>query len=74
MIIDMLSIGERTGDMPSALSHITKRYEGELEKNITIFTTALEPIMIFVVAMIIGFIAVAIMQAVLSVSSGAGLS
>ncbi|MGN0845423.1 MAG: type II secretion system F family protein [Kiritimatiellia bacterium] len=74
MIIDMLSIGERTGDMPSALSHITKRYEGELEKNITIFTTALEPIMIFIVAMIIGFIAVAIMQAVLSVSSGAGLS
>lgn len=74
MIIDMLAIGERTGDMPSALSHIAKRYEGELEKNIVVFTTALEPIMICVIAIVIGFIAVAIMQAVLSVSSGAGIA
>lgn len=73
MVIDMIAIGERTGDMPSALSHISKRYESELEKNILVFTTALEPIMIFLVAIAVGFIAIAIMQAVLTVSSGAGI-
>jgi type II secretory pathway component PulF len=69
-IIDLISIGEQTGDMPAALGHIAKRYENELEKNVTIFTAALEPIMIFVVALIIAFVAISVMQAVLGVTSG----
>ena len=69
-VIDLLAVGERTGDMPSALAHVAKRYESQLEKNILVFTTALEPIMIFAVAVVVGFIAMAIMQAVLSVTSG----
>ena len=72
-IIDLMSVGEQTGDMPASLGHIAKRYESDLNKNVAVFTTALEPIMIFVVAIIIAFIAVAVMQAVLSVSSGAGI-
>ena len=72
-VIDLVSIGERTGDMPAALAHVAKRYESELSKNILVFTTALEPIMICAVAGIIGFIAVSIMQAVLSVTSGMNL-
>lgn len=73
MVIDMIAIGERTGDMPGALSHVSKRYETELDKNILNFTTALEPIMICLVALAIAFVVIAIMQAVLAVSSGAGI-
>ncbi len=73
MVIDMIAIGERTGDMPTALEHVSTRYERQLETNILVFTTALEPIMICAVALIIGFIAVAIMQAVLGVTSGMDL-
>lgn len=72
-IIDLLAIGEQTGDMPAALGHIAKRYESELNKNVTIFTTALEPIMIFVVALIIAFVAISVMQAVLGVTSGVNI-
>ena len=71
--IDLMAVGEQTGDMPSALGHIAKRYENELNKNVTVFTTALEPIMIVAVALIIAFIAISVMQAVLSVTSGAGI-
>lgn len=69
--IDMIAIGERTGDMPSALGHVAKRFEAELDRNITRFTSALEPIMIFVVAIIIAVIAISIIQAVMAVSSSA---
>lgn len=72
-IIDLIAIGEQTGDMPAALGHIAKRYESELNKNITLFTTALEPIMIFIVALIIAFVAISVMQAVLGVTSGANI-
>lgn len=71
--IDMIAIGERTGDMPSALGHVAKRFEAELDKNVTRFTSALEPIMIFIVAIIIAVIAISIIQAVMAVSSSANI-
>jgi len=69
-IIDLIAIGEQTGDMPAALGHIAKRYENALERNVAIFTSALEPIMIFAVAIVIAFVAISVMQAVLGVTSG----
>jgi len=70
MLIDLLAIGEQTGDMPAALGHVGKRYESELDHNVLIFTNALEPILILGVAVIIGFVAISIMMAVLSITSG----
>jgi len=70
MMIDMLAIGEQTGDMPSALKHIARRYENELDRNVKIFTTALEPILIVVVALLVGFVAVSILMAVFNLSNG----
>ena len=71
MAIDLMEVGEQTGNMPSALGHVARRYESELNKNVQIFTTALEPIMIFVVAIIIAFVAISVMQAVLSMNAQA---
>ncbi len=69
---DMLAIGEQTGDMPGALEHIGRRYETELDRNIRLFTTALEPILIVLVAVIVGFVAISILMAVFKVTSGLG--
>ena len=70
MLTDMLSIGEQTGDMTTALTHIARRYENELDRNVIIFTTALEPILIVVVALLVGFVAVAILMAVFNLTNG----
>ncbi len=72
MMTDLLAIGEQTGDMPSALGHIGRRYESEMDKNIKVLTAALEPILIVFVAAIVGFIAISILSAVFKVSSGIG--
>jgi type II secretory pathway component PulF len=73
LMIDMLSIGEQTGDMAGALKHIAHRYESELSRNVKIFTTALEPILIVVVAVLVGFVAVSIVMAVFNITSGLGV-
>ena len=70
LMTDMMTIGEQTGDMPGALSHIGRRFEGELDRNIKVFTTALEPILIVLVAGGVGFVAVSILLAVFKVTSG----
>lgn len=73
MLTDMLAIGEQTGDMPSALNHIARRYENELDRNVKIFTTALEPILIVGVALAVGFVAVSILMAVFNLTNGMGV-
>jgi type II secretory pathway component PulF len=73
LMIDMLMIGEQTGDMAGALKHIAHRYESELSRNVKIFTTALEPILIVVVAVLVGFVAVSIVMAVFNITSGLGV-
>jgi len=70
MMTDMLAVGEETGDLPSSLSHIAKRYEGELDHSLKIFTTALEPILIVLISVVVGFVAISILSAVFSLSSG----
>jgi len=72
MMTDMLSIGEQTGDMSGALEHVGRRYETELDRNIKTFTTALEPILIVLVAVVVGFVAISILMAVLQATSGLG--
>jgi type II secretory pathway component PulF len=73
LMTDMLAIGEQTGDMAGALEHIGRRYESELDRNIKIFTTALEPILIVLVAVVVGFVAISILTAVFKVTSGLGI-
>jgi len=70
LMIEMLSIGEQTGDMAGALAHIGRRYENELDRNVKIFTAALEPILIVVVAILVGFVAISILMAVFNLTSG----
>lgn len=70
MLTDMLAIGEETGDMAGALTHIARRYESELDRNVKIFTTVLEPILIVMIAGMVGFVAISILMAVFDLTSG----
>lgn len=73
IMTDMMAIGEQTGDMPGALGHVARRYEDELDRSVKLFTTAIEPILIVVVAVVVGFIAVSILMAVFSMTNGLGV-
>ena len=67
-MIDMLAIGEETGDMPSALMHITRRYDTELDRLVKTCTTVLEPLLIVLVALVVGGIAVCLLLPVLTLT------
>ena len=72
MMTDMLAVGEQAGDMAASLEHIGKRYQKDMDRNIATFTNALEPILIVTIAMVIGFVAVAILMAVFNMSKAIG--
>lgn len=72
MMTDMLAVGEQAGDMAGSLEHIGRRYQKDMDRNITTFTNALEPILIVAIAGVVGFVAIAILMAVFKVSSSLG--
>lgn len=68
LLIDMLAVGEETGDLAGSLKHITRRYDSELDRLVQTCTTVLEPLLIVFVAIVIGGIAIALLLPVLTLT------
>ncbi len=61
MAIQMISVGEQSGALEKMLNKIADIYEREAESRITVMTSMLEPIMILVMALVVGFMLVSIL-------------
>jgi type II secretory pathway component PulF len=69
LLTDMLAVGEQAGDMTGSLNNIARRYDSDLDRAVKIFTTVLEPILILLVAVLVGFVAVSLLLAVFEMTS-----
>ena len=67
----MFKVGEETGTLDQQLEMASHYFDRELESRIKKFTTMFEPIMIIFVGLIVGFVAVALVQAMYGVLDGA---
>jgi type IV pilus assembly protein PilC len=66
----MFKVGEETGTLDEQLSVASLYFDRELEGRIKKFTTMFEPLMIVFVGLIVGFVAIALVQAMYGVMSG----
>jgi len=75
MVVQMVAIGEETGSLDQMLSKIADFYESEVDATLASLTAALEPILIVVLGVIVGFIVISmflpLVQAISSLQSGA---
>lgn len=69
MGINLVRVGERTGELPGMLRTLGKLYENASRERMKRFLILLEPITILIVGCVIGFIMVAIMLAITSLST-----
>jgi general secretion pathway protein F len=65
LLIHMISIGERTGELPQMLEMVAQNYEEQVNTKVTRLTTLLEPLMIVVMGVIVGIIVLAIFMPLL---------
>ena len=70
LLTDMLAVGEESGDMSGALEHIGRRYDNELDRAVKLLTTILEPVMMLLIAIGVGFVAISMLMAVFDLTSG----
>ena len=60
LMVDLVRIGEETGDVPGALNNIAGTYEGELQIALRVMTNLIEPALIIVMAVIVAFLLLSI--------------
>lgn len=70
LLTDMLAVGEESGDLVGALDRIARRYDAELERRVRVLTTLIEPVLILLVAIFVGFVAISMLTAVFDMTSG----
>ena len=69
MMIDLLKIGEETGDVPGALQNIAETYENELSIQLRVMTNLIEPAMIIVMAIGVGGLLFSVLSAMFAITS-----
>jgi type IV pilus assembly protein PilC len=69
LMIDLLKIGEETGDVPGALQNIADTYENELSVQLRVLTNLIEPAMIIVMAIGVGGLLFSILSAMFAITS-----
>ena len=61
LMVDLVRIGEETGDVPGALNNLADTFESELQISLRVMTQLIEPILIIVMAVIVGFLLISIL-------------
>jgi len=72
LMVDLVKIGEETGDVPGALKNVADTYEGELNIALRVMMNLIEPVLIIVMALGVGFLLLSVMLPMFRLISSIG--
>jgi type IV pilus assembly protein PilC len=72
MVISMVDVGEETGQLPEMLLKVADVYDDEVDNAVTALTSILEPIMIVILALIVGSVVFALFLPLIKMISAMG--
>ncbi len=72
MVISMVDVGEETGQLPEMLLKVADVYDDEVDNAVTALTSVLEPIMIVILALIVGSVVFALFLPLIKMISTMG--
>ncbi|MBF0493823.1 MAG: type II secretion system F family protein [Candidatus Omnitrophica bacterium] len=67
-VYNLIKIGEESGNLEESLTNIAETYEEDCEEALKVMTNLIEPILVLVVGLIVGFIVVAVLLPVFNIN------
>jgi type IV pilus assembly protein PilC len=67
MVTSMIEVGEETGALPEMLGRIADTYEEEVDNAVATLTTLIEPVMIVIMALVVGTIVIALFLPIIKI-------
>jgi len=71
VVVNMMAIGEETGRLDNVLMKISRSYDTEVDRAMKTLTSLLEPIIILVMGLVVGFIVISMLLPIFSIDPGA---
>lgn len=68
IVSHMITVGERSGELESMLNHVSRAYESQIAARVTQITSLLEPLILIVMAVFVGFIVLSIMLPIMQIN------
>ncbi len=69
LLTDMMAVGEQTGHFAETMQTIADVYERELERTVKITSALIPPVIIVLIALVVGFVVYSILSAVFEMTS-----
>jgi type IV pilus assembly protein PilC len=69
-VIGMIDVGEQTGALPDMLTKVADVYDNEVDNAVTAATSLLEPLMIVLLALLVGSIVIALFLPLIDIITG----
>jgi len=70
MFLDLVGVGEQTGDLAKALEKAGARFEKEMDRRIQRITALIQPVIIVVIALVVGAVVYSIITSIFDAMSG----
>jgi len=70
MFLDLVAVGEQTGDLSKALDKAGARFEKDMDRKIQRITALIQPVIIVVIALVVGVVVYSIITSIFGAMSG----
>jgi type IV pilus assembly protein PilC len=70
MVVNMIDVGEETGELDQMLEKVAETYDEEVETLVSSMVSMLEPVMVIVLGTIVGFIVIALFMPMVAMLQG----
>jgi len=70
MVLEMIKVGEETGETPQVLKNLADFYETEIASSLEKISSVIEPFLILIIGGVVGFFAISMMQPMFSIMKG----
>jgi type II secretory pathway component PulF len=72
VVVNMVAIGEETGQLPDVLMRVASSYESQVERDIKLLTSFIEPVIILMLGLVVGAIVISMLLPIFSLDPTAG--
>jgi general secretion pathway protein F len=70
IVVHMVAVGEKTGELERMLSHVADAYDTEVELRIRAMTSMLEPALLVAMGVVVGFVVVSVLLPIFQMTQG----
>ena len=72
IVVNMVDVGEETGDLDKMLLKVADNYDNDVDVLVGSLISILEPVMVVILGVIVGFIVIALFMPMISLIQGIG--